>query len=284
MLEEQGADPSVIPGLSYGIAIEEIDTIVPMGDLRREVALAHASCMLARRLYAALRAMQDDGRITNVHLAVVHGNSILFPKRIWFWSLIGGIPRIQETEDMLEYRDLDSPTKCMARKKRAEFLVRQFMRYCISNEALQETPIAPCPAHFLLYAPESIHMPGWAPRPHWKPELPEHWDHPSEKDIWNLYYEENGIPIPKEDEQTEAAQPSDAHSESDTQQLPPLRSSRMQLPTSVRNYKHTPSSFQSRFKNKAQPKHTMLYAGLLYEPCEQSHVWFECDVVAGGVS
>ncbi|WFD46769.1 hypothetical protein GLX27_001410 [Malassezia furfur] len=63
------------------------------------------------------------------------------------------------------------------------------------------------------------------------------------------------------------------------------RTTRMQLPDLALQCRRTPTRFAPRTKSLAPQAHVVLHGDLRsVQPCQERHVWFECDVVLRGVA
>ena len=269
LLSEGPYGATEVAQTSYSLDImQPARRVPPRGPLRHAVALAQASADLEARLYAALRALQHETP-DQLQLAIVHGPSLHFSRATWFWTLDTGIPPPSASDAH------DTAARQTQRKKTSALLERKLIRHCMMHEALQGPSLAPCPTRVLLYAPHTLRVPGWTPRPHYKATIPPESD--LEADIDEV------------DEVDEVDDAMDETSASHGSSPPPSRhaprTTRMQLPDLALQCRRTPTRFAPRTKSLAPQAHVVLHGDLRsVQPCQERHVWFACDVVLRGVA
>ncbi|WFC94558.1 hypothetical protein MBRA1_001190 [Malassezia brasiliensis] len=174
LLPDGAHDAPEVAQTSYTLDIvEPARRRPPRGPLRHAIALAQASADLEARLYAALRALQHHTP-DQLQLAIVHGPSLHFARAIWFWTLDAGVPPPTASDAH------DTAARKAQRKKTSSLLERKLIRHCMVHDALQGPSLVPCPTRVLLYAPHTLRVPGWTPRPHFKATIPPQSDEDAE--------------------------------------------------------------------------------------------------------
>lgn len=263
LLPEGPHDAPEVAQTSYTLElVQPARRTPPRGPLRHVLALAQASADLEARLYAALHALQHDTP-DQLQLAIVHGPSLHFARATWFWTVDAGIPRPTASDAH------DTAARAAQRKKTSAMLERKLIRHCMIHDTLQGPSLAPCPTRILLYAPHTLRVPGWTPRPHYKATIP-----------------------PQSDQEADAQEDDEAMDETSTSHVAPPpssrpapRTSRMQLSDLAIQCRRTPAHFAPRTKRLAPQAHVVLHGGLRsVQPRQERHVWFECDVVLDGVA
>lgn len=253
VLEEDGAVPLVSYGVAPHVDAYAWPSVQGTPTLRAALALLRASAGVEQRLHAAMHALQDDPPEV-VHVAVVYGTSLHFAQSTWIWSLHGGIPPHSHSPA----HDTDACKR--QRKKTVSLFERKLIRSCMAHESLHGTHRPAGRTRILLYAPPTLRLPGWTPRPHWNVAL----------------CTERPEPVQAEDAPPSEAEPPARDA--------PLRTSRMALSAAAMGQRAVRTSHrQPRGPRRAPPAQLWMEGGLGAGTAAAGHVWFECEAVLFGV-
>lgn len=251
----------VPPILSYSTEPAALVSLEGPPELKDATALVCACANLERQLHAAFLRLAEVG-IADARLAVVIGQSLLFPARVVVLSLVGALSTLQsraDSHDMYERR-----------KRAAALLERRVVRAL--TELSEDAPIRPMSVRILLAAPRGFGVAGWSVR-HWNgasTRVPE-----PERDDDAVTGDDADMPEPQDPQATPAAPAAPAA------QTPQM--TRMRLPQSIqarrtqrRGYVRHPA------RAKAAPAEVIIQCGA---PGGTSPdlAWHECTTVLRGV-
>lgn len=194
--------------------------------------------------------------ISDARLAMVIGQSLLFPARVVVISLVGALSTLQsrtDSHDMYERR-----------KRAAALLERRVVRSL--TELSEDGPIRPMSVRILLAAPRGFGVAGWSVR---------HWNGAS-----------THVPGPENDEEAAGGDDTDMP-EPQAAPVPPASPAppmtRMRLPLSIQERRTLRHSYVRRpSKAKAAPAEVIIQCGTS-GAASPDLAWHECTTVLRGL-
>lgn len=240
------------PILSYSTEPGALVSLEGPPELKDATALVCACANLERQLYAAFLRLAEMG-IADARLAVVIGQSLLFPARVVVLSLVGALSTLQlraDSHDMYERR-----------KRAAALLERRVVRAL--TELSEDAPIRPMSVRILLAAPRGFGVAGWSVR---------HWNGASTR-----------VPEPERDDDAVTGGDADMPEPQVPQAPPAPQMTRMRLPLSIQERRTQRHGYvRHPARAKAAPAEVIIQCGAP-GGASPDLAWHECTTVLRGV-